>query len=294
MRSERPLRAGLCGIGLDAYWSQFAGLEERLKGYVAQVASRLTRPSVEVANLGLIDTPERSLEAGHQCRREDIDVLFLYVTTYALSNTVLPLVQRAGVPVVVLNLQPEAAIDYEAFNKLSDRTAMTGEWLAFCSACPMPEIANLFTRAKIPFHQVTGVLDDAATWREIEEWLAAARVRAALAEARLGLMGHYYSGMLDIMTDVTLLSIAFGTHAELLEVDELSALCAEVSEAGIARRLEEFRAALDVQPDCPAEELRRAARTSSSTPAASAASTFFSELSSVPAWNLTASPRPRR
>ncbi len=78
---------------------------------------------------------------------------------------------------------------------------------------------------------MTGVLDDAATWREIEEWLAAARVRAALAEARLGLMGHYYSGMLDIMTDVTLLSIAFGTHVEMLEVDELSALCAEVSEA---------------------------------------------------------------
>jgi len=262
MPSERLLRAGLCGIGLDAYWSQFAGLEARLKGYVAQLAARLTRPGVEVVDLGLIDTPARSREAGHQCRREDIDVLFLYVTTYALSNTVLPVVQRAGVPVIVLNLQPEAAIDYASFNQLNDRTTMTGEWLAFCSSCPVPEIANLFTRANIPFHQVTGALDDAAAWREIEEWLAAARVRAALAEARLGLMGHYYSGMLDIMTDVTLLSIAFGVHAELLEVDELSALSAEVSETDIARRLEEFRAAFDVEPDCPAEELRRAARTS--------------------------------
>jgi L-arabinose isomerase len=262
MSSERSLRVGLCGIGLDAYWSQFAGLEERLKGYVAQVTSQLTRPGVEVVNLGLIDTPQRSREAGHQCRREDIDILFLYVTTYALSNTVLPLVQRAGVPVVVLNLQPEAAIDYEAFNKLNDRTAMTGEWLAFCSACPVPEIANLFARAKIPFHQVTGVLNDAGTWHEIEEWLAAARVRTALADARLGLMGHYYGGMLDIMTDVTLLSIAFGVHAELLEVDELSSLCANVSESDIAGRLVEFRATFAVQPDCPAEELHCAARTS--------------------------------
>ncbi|MGB6743637.1 MAG: arabinose isomerase [Terracidiphilus sp.] len=262
MKSEHTLRVGLCGIGLDAYWSQFAGLEDRLKGYVAQVASRLERPGVAVVNLGLIDTPQRSREAGRQCRREDIDVLFLYVTTYALSNTVLPVVQRAGVPVVVLNLQPEAAIDYKAFNRLEDRTAMTGEWLAFCSACPMPEIANLFARARIPFHQVTGVLDEGETWREIEEWLAGARVRSALAAARLGLMGHYYSGMLDIMTDVTLVSIAFGTHAELLEVDELSELCAGVSEAEVARRVEEFQAAFDVQPDCPADELRRAARTS--------------------------------
>ena len=190
-------------------------LKQRLSGYVARLASRLSRPGVEVVNLGLIDTPARSREAGHQCRREDIDILFLYVTTYALSNTVLPLVQRAGVPVIVLNLQPEAAIDYKSFNRLEDRTAMTGEWLAFCSACPVPEIANLFARARIPFHQVTGVLDEDATWREIEEWLAAARVRSALAAARLGLMGHYYSGMLDIMTDVTLLSIAFGTHVEI-------------------------------------------------------------------------------
>ena len=75
--SDRPLRAGLCGIGLEAYWSQFAGLEKRLEGYLAQVAARLKRPEVDVVELGLIDTPQRSLEAGHQCRREDIDVLFL-------------------------------------------------------------------------------------------------------------------------------------------------------------------------------------------------------------------------
>jgi L-arabinose isomerase len=262
MTKKLSLRVGLCGIGLDAYWSQFAGLEDRLKGYVASVATRLARPGVEIVNLGLIDTPERSFDAGHRCRREDIDVLFLYVTTYALSSTVLPLLQRAGVPIVVLNLQPEAAIDYAAFNKLKDRAAMTGEWLAYCSTCPVPEIANLLTRARIPFHQVTGVLNDAATWQEIDEWLAAARVRSALSSSRLGLLGHYYSGMLDIMTDVTLLSIAFGTHAELLEVDELSALCQEVSDADIARRVCDFHDSFDVQSDCSADELRRAARTS--------------------------------
>jgi L-arabinose isomerase len=256
------LRVGLCGIGLDVYWPQFPELKERLEGYVAEVAKRLERPGVAVVNLGLIDSPERSREAGHQSRREDIDVLFLYVTTYALSNTVLPLVQRAGVPVVVLDLQPQAAIDYQAFNLLNDRTAMTGEWLAFCSACPMPEIANVTARARIPFHQVTGVLDEQQTWEEIEQWLAAARVRSTLAACRLGLMGHYYSGMLDIMTDVTLLSIVFGTHVEIVEVDELSALAASVNDEEIARRVDEFRAAFDVQSDCPPEELRRAARTS--------------------------------
>ena len=262
MKSDRALRVGLCGIGLEAYWSQFAGLESRLKGYVARVAEKLIKPGVTVVNLGLIDTPQRSREAGHQCRREDIDVLFLYITTYALSNTVLPLVQRAGVPVIVLNLQPQPAIDYASFNRLQNRTEMTGQWLAFCSSCSAPEIANVLLRAQIPFHQVTGAHDDEAVWSNLEEWLAAARVRGALAAARVGLMGHYYSGMLDIMTDLTQVSIAFGAHMEILEVDELSALRGEVSDEAIAGRVAEFHEIFDVQPDCPEGELRRAARTS--------------------------------
>ncbi len=256
------LRVGLCGIGLDAYWPQFAGLHDRLQGYVRRVGERLSKSGAFVENLGMVDTAQRGRDAGHACRRADIDLLVIYVTTYALSSTVLPMIQRARVPVLVLNLQPEAAIDYAAFNRLPDRTSMTGEWLAFCSACPVPEIANVLARAGIPFHQVTGVLGDEAVWADIEEWIAAARVKKSLSENRLGLMGHYYSGMLDIMTDLTQVSITFGTHIEHVEVDELSALRERVSEEEISARIADFRNDFDVQSDCAVEELARAARTS--------------------------------
>jgi L-arabinose isomerase len=256
------LRVGLCGIGLDAYWPQFAGLRERLEGYLAQVRERLEGFGAQVESFGLVDSPERSREAGHACRRADIDVLFLYVTTYALSSTVLALVQRAGVPVIVLNLQPGAALDYEAFNRLPDRTAMTGAWLAWCSACPVPEIANVLRRARIPFHQVIGALTDEESWAETEEWVRAAQVKAELAENRLGLLGHYYGGMLDVATDITQVSITFGSHLEMLEVDELSALRSECTEEEIAQRVRLFVEHFDVQADCAQAELERAARTS--------------------------------
>src|SRR5690554_5132765 len=113
---NQPLRVGLFGIGLQAYWPQFEGLKERLEGYVEVVDGKLRRPGVEIVNLGLIDTPEKAMDAGHRFRREDVDLIFLHVTTYALSSTVLPVVQRARVPVIVLNLQPVSAIDYEHFN----------------------------------------------------------------------------------------------------------------------------------------------------------------------------------
>ena len=256
-------RVGLFGIGLDAYWPQFPGLELRLREYTAKVAERLSGMQVEVINLGLIDTPERAVDAGHRFRREDVDLIFLYVTTYALSSTVLPVVRRAKVPVIVLNLAPAAAIDYESFNRLGDRTRMTGEWLAFCQACPVPEIASVFQRCRIPFHQVTGMLEgDSEAWAEIADWTAAARVASVMEHNRLGVMGHYYGGMLDIYSDLTQHCATFGGHIEIVEVDELAALRAEVSESETAARVEEFREIFDVQADCAAEELERAARTS--------------------------------
>ena len=258
-----PLRVGLFGIGLEAYWPQFAGLKERLEGYVRVVSKNLERPDVEVINLGLIDSPERAMEAGHQFRREDVDVIFLYVTTYALSSTVLPVVRRARVPVIILNLQPTAAIDYAAFNAMGDRTRMTGDWLAHCSACPVPEIANVFKRTGIPFHQVTGVLEeDPVCWNEISGWLDAARVANVMSHNRLGLMGHYYNGMLDIATDTTRQIATFGGHMEIVEVEELASLRREVSDAEAKSRVTEFRETFDVQADCAEEELVRAARTS--------------------------------
>ena len=260
---KRPLRIGLFGIGLDTYWPQFKGLKPRLEGYVRTVQKKLERPGVEVVNLGLIDNPVKALEAGHAFRAADVDVLFLHVTTYALSSTVLPVVQRAKVPVLLLNLQPEAALDYKKFNAMGDRTAMTGDWLAYCAACPVPEIANVFTRAGIDFHQVTGVLeDDPLCWNEVDAWIEAARVAHAMFHNRLGLMGHYYGGMLDIYSDTTLQCATFGGHMEIVEVDELAALRREVSAKQIQERVAKFKKVFDVQKDCSRSELGRAARTS--------------------------------
>jgi L-arabinose isomerase len=247
----RNARIGLFGIGLDTYWPQFKGLKRRLEGYLQTVHGKLQRPGVEVLNLGLIDTPPKALAAGHSFREADVDLIFLHVTTYALSSTVLPVVQRARVPVIVLNLAPEPAIKYEVFNRMGDRTAMTGEWLAHCGACPVPEIANVFSRARIDFHQVTGMLrDDPACWREVDAWIEAARVANVMFHNRLGLMGHYYGGMLDIASDLTQHCAHFGGHMEVVEVEELAALRREVSAKEINGRVAKFHRAFEVQSDC--------------------------------------------
>lgn len=256
-------RIGLFAIGLDTYWPQFPGLKERLEGYLQVVEGKLAAIHPQVVNLGLVDTTDAAFAAGSRFRQAEVDIIFLYVSTYALSSTVLPVVQRAKVPVIILNLAPEAAIDYAAFNALTDRTRMTGEWLAYCAACPVPEIANVFRRTGIQFHQVTGLLhDDPECWQEVTEWAEAARVASIMSYNRLGVMGHYYSGMLDIYSDFTQQVAHFGGHIEILEVDELSGLRRTVAAATVAARVQLFQATFDVQPDCTASALEDAARTS--------------------------------
>ncbi|MGD0340182.1 MAG: arabinose isomerase, partial [Bacteroidales bacterium] len=152
---------------------------------------------------------------------------------------------------------------YKIFNKLNDRTKMTGEWLASVSACPVPEIANVFIRAGIKFHQITGVLHgDKEVWNEVREWVEAAKVANIMAHNRLGCMGHYYGGMLDVYTDLTLQLASFGGHFEMIEVDELSSLRRKVTTREISDRIKLFNKEFDIDEGCSEKDLRQAARTS--------------------------------
>ncbi|RYD77790.1 MAG: arabinose isomerase [Sphingobacteriales bacterium] len=262
MELYSKVRIGLFGVGLDSYWEQFTGLKERLTGYLDLVADKLQRQDTEVINLGLIDNADKAFQAGDQFRTENVDIVFLYVATYSLSAIVMPVVKKANVPIVVLNLSPEASIDYAAFNLMDNRTRMTGEWLAHCSSCAVPEIANVFKRFKIPFHQITGMLQhDVHVEQEINEWIAAASVAKKMYYNRLGIMGNYYGGMMDIYSDITLLNSTFGGYIEVLEIDELSALKSVVTTVERQNKLNQINTQFEVEAACSPEELNRAAST---------------------------------
>lgn len=255
-------RVGLFGIGLDTYWAQFDGLLDHLKTYQKQIHEKIEAFGVEVADAGMVDNPVKAREAADYLKSQDVEIVFLYVSTYALSSTVLPVAQKVKVPMVILNLQPVASLDYTSFNRLGDRGKMTGVWLEHCQACSVPEIASVFNRSGIRYDFVTGYLQDESAWAEIKAWTEAARVAAAMRKNRLGVLGHYYGGMLDVYTDLTKQSALFGTHMELLEMCELKKFRDQATETDVAAKTREFQEAFDVSPECETAEIERAARTS--------------------------------
>lgn len=255
-------KVGLFGIGLASYWDQFDGLLTNLENYQKQIHQKMEMLEVEVVNAGMVDSPEKAQQAASLFKASDVELVFLYISTYALSSTVLPVAQRCGAPIVVLNLQPTEQLDYAAFAQLGDRGKMTGVWLENCQACSVPEIASVFNRSGIPFELVSGHLEDAEAWKEIAGWMVAARVSAAVKNNRMGILGHYYGGMLDVYTDLTRQSATFGTHFEMVEMCELDKFRKQASPEDIAKKIEEFKAVFELAEECSREEIIRAAKTS--------------------------------
>jgi L-arabinose isomerase len=262
MQKKPSVRVGLFGIGLDTYWPQFDGLLNRLVSYQKQIASRLRGYGVQLVDAGMVDNTEKAHAAASLFRQKEVEVIFLYISTYALSSTVLPVVQKARVPVVVLNLQPVPQLNYEKFNQLGDRGLMTGIWLEHCQACSAPEIACVFNRAGIAYHLVTGYLQDEAAWKEIRDWTDAAKVMIGMRENRVGVLGHYYCGMLDVYSDMAQQSAVFGNHFELIEMCALHKLREAATKKQIAVKLDQFRREFEVAKECEKAELLRAAKTS--------------------------------
>ena len=231
-------RIGVFAVGLAAYWPQFDTLEGRLRGYLASVEERLATWG-EVTSGGLVDSLEKARLAGAQLAEAQVDLVFVYTATYATSSLVLPVVQHAKAPVIVLNLQPFPALDYE--------TITTEEWLANCSACCVPEIGGAMTRAGVPYKVISGALfADERAWGEIGAWCQAATAARAVREARIGFLGHTYPGMLDLYSDFTAVSGQLGSHIEVLEIDDLVARVRAASPQQVQEKIGEIRALFDL------------------------------------------------
>ncbi len=250
---RQPARVGVFAVGLAAYWPQFPGLREQLEGYLGEVERRIAAFGAEVIRGGLVDTAPAARQVGDELARRSVDLLICHAATYATSSQVLPVVQQARAPVVVLNLQPVPALDYERTD--------TAAWLANCSACCVPEISNAFVRSGVEFRVVSGTLfGDAAAWGEIEQWCRGAAAVRALRRSRIGFLGHTYPGMLDLYADFTMVHGQLGAHVEVLEMCDLARRAVGATEAEIAAKLAETQQVFQLEAGIAEEDLRWAAQ----------------------------------
>ncbi|WP_046504228.1 L-fucose/L-arabinose isomerase family protein [Streptomyces odonnellii] len=250
----RTPRIGLVAGGLGAYWPQFPELLPQLRRSAARVTERMREFDAEVVDVGFISDAQEGAEAAEKLRAADCDLIVGFLTTYMTATMLVPVAQRAGAPVLLINLQPTPSMDHASFD--------TGQWLAYCGACPLPEMANAFERVGVPFRSVSGHLEDERAWARIGRWIRAAGVRSVLRNGRHGLMGHLYPGMYDVSTDLTMVPASLGGHVEVLEFDDLRVRVEQVGDGELAAKLHETREVFELADSVAEDDLRWAARVS--------------------------------
>jgi len=213
----RPLRArvGLLSVGHHVYWSQFDGLLAEMHRKVAEVKCRLEACGVEVVEFGMLDNAATAYAAVPKIKAADIDLLFVDMATYGTSATFGVLCREIAAPIVLVAIQPMAAMDY----------AQGTTFMQLCNDdfCSVPE----FTGVAIRFgRQAPPVIlghekNDPQVDRELKAWCRIAMVLHDLRRARLGLMGHVLEAMLDMHCDPTAITAAFGAHVVLIEPGDI-------------------------------------------------------------------------
>ncbi|MDR0380783.1 MAG: L-fucose/L-arabinose isomerase family protein [Oscillospiraceae bacterium] len=264
---SRP-RVGLYSAGLKAYWAQFPGMRERLEKYGKFVEEKMTDCGGEVHNFGMVEDADTGLRAGAFFAERHVDIVFCHNATYVTSDSVLSVHQVCPAPVVILNLQPAPQLNYAK--------TTTGEWLAQCAGCSVPELTNALHRAGIRHHVVNGLLglaenpaeaitDEVSAhrpearraWEEIAQYIGAARVKRALRGARFGYLGNNYSGMLDLYSDFTMVQAQTGLHVDILEMCDLDQVLAQVTQEEKAEKHRQVQAMFQISGDSDADPLAR-------------------------------------
>ncbi len=249
-RKPRSARVGIFGVGYYVYWNQFPGLLDELHAKLNVLDGRVRATGVEVHNYGIIDKAQSAYALAARMKADDLDLIFCDMLTYATSATFGVIVRNLDVPIVLVALQPLAALDYAA--------ATTHMQLANDDFCSIPEFTGVAIRmGKRAPEVILGTLDnDPAAEAEIVEWCDIAMALHDLRNARIGHFGHPIEHMLDMQTDQTALTAAFGCHIVQTEADDLLMCERQVTAEEIENKRAEILNLFDT-PDPGADPLTR-------------------------------------
>jgi L-arabinose isomerase len=229
-RKPRRANVGVFGVGHHTYWDQFDGLLDAMHGKLDRFVQKVNAYEVATTNFGMVDDAPSAYALVPRLKSANLDLIFCDMVTYATSSTFGILVRELNVPIVLVALQPRKALDY----------SQASTYMQLCNDdfCSVPEFTGVAIRmGKKPPPVILGTLeDDPIADSEIARWCDIAKVLHDLRTARIGHFGHVLESMLDMHSDPTAFTAAFGCHIVQTEPDDLLRLSRLVTEKDIDRK----------------------------------------------------------
>jgi len=236
----KQAKIGIVTLGHYIYFQQFEALREELMQKSDHFEKLLEPNTCDIVNAGYVDCVDNAFKAVQALKKEDLDLLFIILSTYVPSAVCAPFARYLDVPQILVSIQPLEHLDY----------SHTTTYMQLCNddVCAMPEIAGVYERLgkSIPPCIVASASQSERIQLEIAEWVSAATAMAGFKFETFGYLGHTYEGMYDMHTDPTAFTAAFGSHVKMLEMCELARLSDSVDKEEIDKQIDEIISTFEI------------------------------------------------
>ena len=237
---KNKAKVAVVTLGHYIYFEQFEGLKEDLMKKTAQFTRLIDSQKCDIFDAGYVDKPEDGFNTVKKIKKEDIDLLFVLVSTYVPSSVCMPFIKYIEVPHILVGIQPLDHLDYG--------NTTTYMQLVNDDICAMPEIAGVYNRLgrSIPKCIIAASSQIDYLKKEIDEWIDAVNAKCAFKYATIGYLGHTYEGMYDMHTDPTAFARTFGAHVKMLEMCELVNLVESVPTSDVQNEISKIKEILEI------------------------------------------------
>lgn len=216
---------------LEDDWNKTGYLRPKAQAAVQNFIDVLAE-FAEVTCPGLVETEQQAAAAELAFRNAGVDAVVF--TELAYTQSVIPMrcLAQTQVPILVWNTQQLTCWSANAdWDEVMLNSGLAG----------LPEATHALTRIGKPFYMITGHLKNPHTNEQLKKLAAAAAIVNRLKWARIGMVGHPYQFMADLMVDTFAVRQVLGPTVVHIEPQEVAATVEAATPSETAALIAEAR-----------------------------------------------------
>lgn len=243
-------RIGLLVTGLlEDDYNKTGHVRPRMHQATNRIAA-LLEPYGEVINPGFVEYEPDADRATEVFNAAGVDLIVTLELAYQKGIIPVRTLLRVAAPILVWNTQQIRRLPEDAdFDLIMENSGMAG----------LPELTSALIRAGRPFELLTSHIEDPEGLKIIGEYAAAAGTIRRLGSMRIGMIGHPFEGMTDLMVDYLSLREVVGPVVWPIEPEKVAVKVAEMEAARVKVFLGEQAQQHDAS-EMPADLFDRSAR----------------------------------
>ncbi len=214
---------------LEDEWNKTAHIRPKAQQVTNKLAE-VVGQYAEVVNPGFIECEDDAGKAAHLFNSKDVSLVIFVELAYQKGLVPLRTLLSTRVPILVWNTQMIRDFPQDAdFDMIMLNSGMAG----------LSEVTGALIRTNRPFSILTGHLQDPKMLEELHDYIEAAKVVHNLKNSRIGIIGHPYEGMVDLMVDQLSLRNKIGPVIWPLGHEEIARVATEITAEQVVKLIEE-------------------------------------------------------